>query len=426
MMFRTFCLICGMVAVGCGGEPIHEIAAAPGAANSGEPPAVSAADVPWWRGAKLDGIYEADNVPLRWSSSENVVWKTDVPGRGHSTPCVWGDCIFVSTADEAAKTKSLLCLDRATGEKRWECLLHQGGFMHIHTKNSQASATPACDGSRVIVPFMVDDGIWVSAVGLDGKQLWQVKAGPYKSEHGYGSSPVFFESLVIIAGDNPGGGFLAALDRQTGKIVWRIVRPRGGNYATPVVATIAGKPQLVIHGRGQVTSYDPATGKLLWQCEGPSTTAACTVAFDDHHVFATGGYPQKEILCVKADGQGDVTSTHVVWRSKRGVSYVPSPLLYDGRLYVVSDNGVLTVYNPASGEALSTLRLGGNFSASPVAAAGHIFITDERGTTYVLTPGDQPEVVEKNSLESGGFASPVMAGNRIYLRTAGALYCLGR
>src|SRR5690606_6304038 len=155
------------------------------------------------------------------------------------------------------------------------------------------------------------------------------------------------------------------------------------------------------------------TGKQLWQCEGPCTVAACTVAYDDKHVFASGGYPQKEIICVKADGSGDVTESHIVWRSKRGVCYVPSPLLYDGRLYVMADNGVLTVYDPATGDVKSTTRLGGNFSASPIAAAEHIFITDERGKTYVLKPGDKPEIVAENSLESGGFASPVMAGNRI-------------
>lgn len=427
MTLRASCLIqLLMVTVGCGGEPVQIVHAAPGAAQAGESPVYAAADVPWWRGVRQNGIYEVSEVPLRWSPSENVIWKAAVPGRGHSTPCVWGPYVFVTTADEQAQTKTLLCFDRATGEKRWEHVLYEGAFMHVHKKNSQAPATPACDGTRVIVPIMADDGIWVSAVDFDGNQLWKVKAGPYKSEHGYGSSPVFYQSLVIISGDNPGSAFIAALHRATGNVVWRIERPSGGNYATPVVATIAGKPQLVVHGRDLVTSYNPATGEQLWQCDGPCTVAACTVAWDDNHVFASGGYPQKEIICVKADGQGDVTDSHIVWRSKRGVCYVPSPLLYEGRLYVISDNGVLTVYDPSSGDVKSNVRLGGNFSASPVAAAGHIFITDERGKTHVLKPGDKPEVAAENTMESGGFASLVMSGNRIYLRTADALYCLGQ
>ncbi len=355
-----------------------------------------------------------------------MAWSASVPGRGHSTPCLWGEKLFVTTADEDRQTKSLLCFDRATGEQRWGKTLHEGRFMHTHRKNSQASASPACDGKRVIVPFMFDDAIWVSAVDLEGELLWQIKAGPFRSQHGYGSSPVLYESLAIIAGDNPGGGFLAALDRATGKIVWRVERPAGGNYATPTVAHLAGKPQLLIHGRDLVTSYDPATGKEIWRCEGPSTTAACTIAHDGQNVFATGGYPQKEILCIKADGQGDVTDSHVVWRSKRGVSYVPSPLYHEGRLYVISDGGVLTVYNSQTGDVLSSKRLGGNFTASPVLAAGHLFLTDESGKSYVLTLADTPETVAENKLESGGFASAVMAGDRIFLRTNDKLYCLAK
>lgn len=429
MMPRMLCAGCLSLYLlsmtGCGGEVSQAVAAAPAAAQAGELK-FTATDVPWWRGTQQNGIYDVSEIPLTWSPTENVVWKAAIPGRGHSTPCVWGPYVFVTTADEEAKTKSLLCFDRATGEKQWEHLLHEGGFMHIHKKNSQASATPACDGTRVIVPMMADDGIWVTAVSLDGKRLWQVKAGSFKSEHGYGSSPVFYQSTVIVSGDNPGDAYIVALDRATGKEVWRIERPSGGNYSTPAIATLAGRPQLVLHGRNQIASYDPATGEQLWHCEGPCTVAACTVAWDDNHVFASGGYPQKEIICVKADGRGDVTDSHIVWRSKRGVCYVPSPLLYDGRLYVMGDNGILTVYDPASGEVKSTLRLGGNFSSSPIAAAGHIFVTDEKGKTYVLKPGDKPETVAENALESGGFASPVMAGNRIYLRTADALYCLGQ
>lgn len=355
-----------------------------------------------------------------------MAWQTPVPGRGHSSPSLWGERIFVSTADEQAQTKSLLCFDRATGKQLWEKVLHQGRFMHTHGKNSQASATPACDGSRVIVPFMFGDAIWVSAVDLEGKLLWQVEAGPFRSQHGYGSSPAFYESLVIVSGDNPGSGFLAALDRASGKVVWRIERPTGGNYASPIVANVAGKPQLLIHGCERISSYDPATGKEIWHCDGPATVAACTIAHDGQQVFATGGYPQKEIICVKADGQGDVTGSHIVWRSKRGVSYVPSPLYHDGRLYVISDGGVLTVYKSDTGDVLTTKRLGGNFTASPVLAAGHLFLTDESGKTYVLTPGDEPEVVAESSLASGGFASPVMAGERIYLRTKNELVCLAK
>jgi hypothetical protein len=411
---------------GCGGTPVDEITAAANAA-SGEPlPTPSENDWPWWRGISLDGKTSAQNLPTEWSPAQNVIWQADVPGSGHASPTIWGDQVFISTADEAAEVMSLLSYDRPTGRQRWKVDLHSGGFMHRHGKNSHASATPACDGRQVYVPHMVQDALWVSAVDLQGRLAWQTKAGPFSSQHGYGSSPALYQSLVIVCGDNPGSGFLAALDRASGKIVWRVRRESGGNYATPMVCEVAGRQQLLIGGTGVVSSYNPDTGERLWYCDGPSQVMACTMAFGKDLVYASGGYPEKEILCIRADGSGDVTDTHIVWRSTQGVAYVPSPLLVGDALYVLSDNGVLTCFEAQTGKVRWRERLGGDFSASMVLAGELGFVPDEDGVTHVFRLGEKFQHLGKNNLGDGGFASPVICGDRIYLRTSSKLYCVGK
>ncbi len=183
-------------------------------------------DWPWWRGQSRDGKAArpesaATSPPVTWSPTQNVVWRQDVPGRGHASPVVWQDRIYTATADEQAGTQSLLAFDRETGKSLWNTVVHRGEFAACHGTNSQASATPACDGQRIFGAFIRPDGLWITAVDLDGEIVWQTKAGPFQSQHGYGASPVLYQSLVIVAGDNSGPGYLAALERETGKIVWR-------------------------------------------------------------------------------------------------------------------------------------------------------------------------------------------------------------
>ncbi|MEZ6068830.1 MAG: PQQ-binding-like beta-propeller repeat protein [Pirellulales bacterium] len=424
--------------LGCGpAEEVAEVKAVPAAGGAVEIaarprfPAASASDWPWWRGTRHDG-HAADvpdgAPPLKWSETENILWKTDVPGRGHATPTVWGEQIFVSTADDDAETISLLCYDRDTGEPRWSTKLHEGGFMHRHEKNSHASGTPACDGERVYVAHMVShegqDGIWVSAVDLDGNVVWQQKAGPFTSRHGYGSAPLVYRDTLIVGGDNGENGFLAALDRDSGKVRWRIRRPAHYNFSTPVVAEVAGRDQLLVHGAGEVASYDPATGEEWWHCDGPAETCANTVCFDADRVYASGGWPDKRLLAIRGDGSGDVTGSHVVWEKSKSICYVPSMLLADGLLYGVSDNGVATCYDATTGQEHWVKRLGGDFSASPVLAAGCIYLPDEDGLVHVLRAGATFEPVAENDLGDGGFASPVIIGDTIYLRTLHHLYAI--
>jgi len=393
------------------------------------PPVPPAADDwPWWCGPNRDNIgAPGQTPPVRWSDTENVVWKADVPGRGHGSPCLWGDRIFLPTADDQAEVQSLLCFDRRTGRKRWQSELRRKGFMRLNPKNSHASATPACDGEAVFIPFMTQDAIWLSALDLEGKIIWQRRLGDFRSMHGFAASPLVYRSLVIVAADNLKNSFLVAVHRRTGEVIWRTGRPdyRLGTYASPTVGRLAGRDQLLLHGPMKVFSYDPATGKELWRCDGPSESASSTITLGGDLVFSSVGFPQRNMLCIRADGSGDVTQTHVVWSKEGKMAYVPSLLLADGLLTMVADEGDVYCFEAATGRSVWTAKLQGVFSSSPVLAGGHVYAVNEKGVTFVFKSGPRFELVARNDLADGGFATPVICGSRIYLRTLHHLYCLG-
>jgi outer membrane protein assembly factor BamB len=389
-------------------------------AQAVQPIAHSAADWPAWRGARGDNQAQGPLPPLQWSETENVLWKADVPGRGHATPIVVGDRVLVATADEADQRQLLLAYDRATGKPLWERELHRGGFMRKHDKNSHASATPACDGKRVYAAYIADQGLWVSAVDMDGELVWQSQAGPFQSLHGYGASPVLFESLVIVAGDSAAGGFIAALHRDSGEVVWRQRRSNKASFGTPLLVRQDERWQLLHSGNQELTSYDPATGEILWTTDGPASTTANTPVHMPGLVVVTGGYPQRAIMGIRADGSGEVLWNHAF------KAYVPSPLLLDTNVLVVQDNGVARLYEAESGEQLWLQRLAGDFSASPTRAGPYVLLPSEGGKVYVLQPtATACKIVAENQLSGGIFASPVVCAGRLYVRTLDSLYCIG-
>lgn len=398
---------------------------------------VAADDWPWWRGPASDGISTSPPPLLKWQvrdtenqtgADEGIVWQTEIPGRGHASPIVWGDQIFLATADETDETQSLLALDRATGKKLWQTELHRGGFMkRSHKQNSHASATPACDGERVITVFIHDRGLWVTATTLDGKILWQTRAGDYDAIYGFGSSPAIHGSLVIVLADNDQtGAFLAAIHRKTGEIVWRVKRPHIDTYATPIVAHIAGRDQLVMGG-SELTSYDPNTGAILWKCAGPTAeTTANTAVFSKDHVFCSGGYPKPyALIAVAADGAGEVTKTHVKWRTAAKMPYVPSPLYRNGRLFIVEDYGIASCLDAERGKPLWTKRLGGDTTSSPVLCGDRVYVANEDGQVFVFAAKDKFELLATSQMHDGVMATPTIVGKRIYLRTLHKLYCIG-
>jgi outer membrane protein assembly factor BamB len=364
--------------------------------------------------------------PLKWSATENIAWQVDVPGRGHASPIVVGEQVFVATADDAKSTHSLLAYRRADGYLLWNEQIHHGRLPESHEKGSHASCTPASDGERVFTVFAVDDGIWVSAVDFAGELLWQRKIGGFLSRHGYGASPVLYKSLVIAAADGVGPGYIVALDRVTGEVVWRTPRRREASFATPIVAHVAGRDQLLLSGQDQVVSYNPATGEELWTCQGSASSTANTCVASDDHVFASGGWHQTGVMCIRADGAGDVTATHVVW-SDTTKMYVPSPAIIDNTLLVVRDDGIVVGFDTATGDKLWAKRLPGGIgvSASPTIVDGNLaYLPNEEGTTFVFRVGEKFKLLAANELGDGGFASPVIAGGRIYMRTLTKLWCI--
>lgn len=395
------------------------------------PPSVSvqptSTDWPVWRGSRSNGISPDPAAILQWDKQTNVLWRLEIPGMGHSTPVVVGERVFLTTAVEDKQQQWVMAYKRDTGEALWHTVVHEGRLPRKHGKNSHASASPASDGERVYVVFAHEDGLFATALDFEGQIVWQEKVGDFTSEHGYGSSPALYQGRLFINGDSLKNCFIAAVDTSTGKVVWKTPRTttgRHGSYATPVVAHLAGRDQVVLSGMGSTDAYDPQTGKLLWTVAGPAEVTACTVAFDEHTVFASGGYPEKELLAIRADGTGNVSRTHVVWRSAKPVTYVPSPLYYRQRLYIVTDNGIAAALDAATGRVVWQERLEGDFSASPVLAGEFIYASSEQGKTYVLRAADKFELVAVNDLSEPIFATPVICGGCIYVRTSRALYCL--
>ncbi len=388
----------------------------------------AASDWPWWRGGQGNG-QAATGVNFDPAQlGEHLRWQTKVPGHGHASPIIWGHQIFVATADEAAQTQSLLCYDRRDGRQLWQTQLHQGPFLKKHAKNSYASATPACDGQHVFCVTMAQKGaqkgLYATAVDLRGKIVWQERLGDYPSKHGYGSSPVLYKSLVIVAGEPRGPGYLVAMERTSGRVVWRKRRFQSDSYGTPVIAQIGGREQLLLTGQKQIISYDPASGRPWWNCSGISAVCANTMVWHHDLVLGSTGYPDNVLMCVRADGSGDVTASHVVWQ-KNYRMYVPSAVVVDNLFLIVRDDGVALALEPESGKKVWEKRLGGNFSASPTAAGQLVFVPNEEGRLFVLTADAPFRVVATHDLEEALFASPVVCEGQLFLRGEKNLSCFG-
>jgi outer membrane protein assembly factor BamB len=421
-----------LLAAGCTRvTPVEEVSVDPAATFEAVASFVPGeGDWPGWRGPSHNGIAGGTAV-TSWSPTENVIWKTPVPGRGHSSPVVCGDRVFLATAIEGDEQQLVVAFDRAGGDEVWRTVLNQGGLPstgQMHQKGTHANGTVACDDQTIFTAFLNHDSITASAVDFDGQIVWQTKLGAFNSKFGYAPSPIIYQSLVIFAADNHGGGYLAAVHRRSGEIVWRKERSRSSTYSSPVVATVAGRDQLLICGGNEVCSYDPGTGELIWSCEGTADATCGTMVWNDSLVFASGGYPEKQTLAVRADG-----SCEVVW-SDSVKSYEPSMLLVGDELYAATDNGIAYCWDAATGELHWRQRLQGSFSASPLFCDGKIYVTNTKGTTFVFRPTSGGyEQLAKNQLGNDAFATPAVSGGQILMRvgTQGAggrqevLYCLG-
>jgi hypothetical protein len=392
---------------------------------------VSPADWPWWRGPNRDGIASPDQTPpLHWSETQNVLWKAPLPGRGHGSTTVVGDQVFLQTADEEQEIQSVLCFDRLTGKQLWKKDLHQRGFAKqgVNKKSSHAAATIACDGQRLFVNFLHDGAIYATALKRDGTQIWQKKISDFVSHQGFGASPAIYKSLVIFSADNKGGGAIVALNRATGETVWRHERPKLPNYTSPVILNADGQEQLIFTGCDLVSSFDPLTGKKLWEAAGATTECVTSTVTDGNIIVTSGGYPKNHMSAMLADGSGKI-----VWENSVRV-YVPSLLARDGYLYAVTDAGVAMCWKSDTGKEVWKSRLGGTFTASPVMVGDKIFAANEEGKTFIFKINPAAfELLAENQLGDEVYATPTICGSRIYLRVAATqdgrrqetLYCLG-
>ncbi|MCA9080443.1 MAG: PQQ-binding-like beta-propeller repeat protein [Planctomycetaceae bacterium] len=374
-----------------------------------------AEDWSWWRGPGRDGIASAEQtLPREWSDEQGIAWQTPVPGRGHGSVIVIGDRLYLTTAEAEREARSLLCLRRDTGEQVWSVDVHRGNPTPFkNKKGSDASCTPACDGERLFVNFLHGGQMVTSAVSLDGKVLWQQPITDYIVHQAFGSSPAVYGPLVIVSADNKSGGAVAGLDRETGEIVWRQERPATPNYASPIILNVCGRDQLLLTGCDLVSSFEPLTGKKLWEIEGATTECVTSTVVCGELMFSSGGYPRNHVAAIRCDGSGKV-----VWDSGTRV-YVPSLLVKEGHLYGVTDAGVAMCWNCTTGEEQWKGRLGGTFSSSPVLVGEVILVVNEEGQAFEFRARpDEFELLSENQLGDECFSTPTVCDGQIYVRVA--------
>ena len=373
---------------------------------------LSPSDWPAWRGRFQQGIAVDGDLPAQWDDQTNIRWMTDVPGRGHGSPIVIGDSVFLATAIESDAEQRVLCFGKESGELKWNQTIHSGGFPdqdEIHQKGSNANGTLASDGELLFAVFFNSDKIIATALDLNGTQVWQKEIGAFSSKFGYAPSPILYQSFVMIAADNWGGGYLAAVDAKTGEIAWRVNRGETSTYSSPMVAKIGGEDQLIISGCGAVTSYDPATGKQRWRTKCVSEATCGTAVTDGERIFASGGYPDKETVCLSAAGE-------ILWSNRTKV-YEPSMVVDGGYLFAVTDDGIATCWDTKNGEAVWRKRLGGNFSASPILANGMIYVSNLSGDTFVFgATSNGYHQISENRLGDDCYASPAVSDGKLFVR----------
>jgi len=397
---------------------------------------VQAENWPGWRGPRGDGSSQEKNVPTTWdgTTGENVAWKVGVPGTGHASPVVWGDRIFLASCLEGESDRLLICVDRRNGKTLWQRSVMKSPLEKKHHLNSYASSTPATDGTLVYVSFLEGSRageaqgarMAVAAYDFDGNRQWLVHPGPFSSVHGYCSCPVLFEDKVIVNGDHDGDAYLVALDRASGETIWKVPREnKTRSYCTPIIRQIDGRWQMILSGSKCVASYDPHDGSRHWIIDGPTEQFVASMVYNGDLLFLTAGFPDHHILAIKPDGEGNVTDTHIVWRTTKNCSYVPSPIVAGDYFLVVSDEGIGSCYRAATGKRVWYDRLGPHYSASLVTVGGLIYFLSDEGVTTVVKPADKYQEVAKNSLGEECYASPAISQGQIYLRGVKHLYAIG-
>lgn len=412
----------------------------------------AAADRYWpqWRGPHATGVAPAATPPLRWSETSNIRWKIEIPGRASSSPVVWDDRIFVQTAVPVSASSGedshrprgavrprephrfvLYAIDRGTGRILWErTAREQLPHEATHPDNGTwSSSSPITDGEHVFAYF---ESFGLYAYDMEGRPIWQKDLGDkqMRNEFGEGSTPVLYRNRLVVVWDHLGQSFVAAFDKRTGQELWRRERDEIDTWATPLVVEHEGRPQVITSGMNRLRSYDLETGEIVWESPGVTMNPIPSPVAEDGMVFVTSGFRGNNLKAIRlADARGDITgSSAIVWELNRDTPYVPSPLLYDGVIYLLKTNTpVLSAFDARTGRPHYTLqRLEGlnEVFSSPVGAAGRVYITDREGTTLVIRQGPRYEVLATNRLDDGFDASPAIVGNEIFMRGFRYLYAI--
>jgi outer membrane protein assembly factor BamB len=416
-------------------------------------------DWPYWRGPASDGMAVGD-APLHWSDTQNVRWQTEIPGRGSSSPVIWGDRIFVTTAvktgpsagpestaapkeipgakpqlstpgPQAEHKFEILCLNRKTGKILWQqtaitAVPHEG---HHPSYGSFASNSPVTDG-KYVYAFFGSRGIY--CYDMKGKLIWKKDYGVQmrmRMAFGEGMAPVISGDKLILVFDHEGDSFMVMLDKNTGKEIWKVNRDEKSNWAAPLVVDYKGQKQIVVSGSNKLRSYDFNIGKVIWECAGLGTNTIPQPVRQDDLIFAMSGYLKPNLMAIRLGKEGVLTGTDaIVWSQTRGNSYTPSPVIYDNKLYVLTDNGTVSCYNARTGEPYyhqTRLPKTYSFKSSPVGANGKLYLASENEDVLVLRMGEKFEVLATNTMTDQIFiATPAISGGEIFLRSQNRLYCI--
>jgi outer membrane protein assembly factor BamB len=425
-----------------------------------------AEDWPQWRGPSSNGISSESGLPDRWSAGEHIAWKASLAGLGASSPIVWGDKIFVTSQtgivpvqqgmkpqlarddqDLAGKEnpiggrsmKTAIPGDQVSliveafscsaGSRLWKYSIPATGeFPELNEKHNLATPTPVTDGKTIYALF--GNGQLV-ALDMDGKPVWTRHLGkeysPFIVPWGHGSSPTLYKDLLIVLCDHTRKSYLLALDKSSGNERWKVDRGSGRvAHATPFVVAGLKRDELIINSSERIDAYNPANGEFLWHAGSQRQTPVPSPVFHNGVIYLSRGYRNSDFMAIRPGGQGDVSSSSIVWRTPGGASYVPSILFYDGLLYVTNEVGIVTCADAETGKQVWRQRLGGIFFASPVAGDGKIYMASETGETFVLKAGREPVILAQNNLDERILASPAISNGRLFLRSDGTLFCIGK
>ena len=416
---------------------------------------------PHWRGPSATGVSKEVQLPVKWSDTENVAWKAAVNGLGISSPIVWGNLVLVTSqagsgtvrpgprlvqggnpleageralgggaaGGDAKVTFLVTALDRTSGKRAWDFELPaEGPLPAVHEKHNLASPSPVTDGERVYAWFATGQ---IAAIDLSGKLVWKKHLGaeyaPFEINWGHGSSPVVYKDQVILVCYHESASYLLSLDSRTGQVRWKVDAPSGvTSYSTPLVVETGGKAEIVVNSSVGVSGHDVATGERLWHIEEANRFPVPSAVFDGTLIYLSRGYRSSPFMAIRPGGKGDVVASHVPWRVPSGAPYISSLVYYDGLIYMTGDVGVLTVTDAKTGERVYQERIGGVYTASPVAGDGKVYLISEDGETIVLAAGRTPRVLARNKLNARQLASPAVAGGRLFIRSDDVVYAVGK